>query len=113
MTTPNRDDVIASMKEAAERMGLDLEDLQEMIEDVLVDCSQKSEKLLEAATQGDTEQIRAIAHDIKGSTGNYGLMTANQLALQIEKSCQDMPVAMIKELQTHLAQLATLNLAQS
>ena len=55
MTNLNRDDVIVGMKEAAERMGLDLEDLQEMIVDVLEDCSQKAQMLVKVADNYDEE----------------------------------------------------------
>ena len=41
MSEITRESVLQTMKDAAERMGLALEDLQEMIEAVLEDCSAK------------------------------------------------------------------------
>lgn len=112
MTTLNREDVIAGMKEAAERMGLDLEDLQEMIVDVLEDCSEKAKILVEAAESGDSVQIKTLAHDIKGATANYGLPEASSLALQIEKGHEDLPKEPISQLVIHFEALMELNLEQ-
>jgi HPt (histidine-containing phosphotransfer) domain-containing protein len=111
MTNPTREDIIASMQAAAERMGLDLEDLQEMIDDVLTDCSIKAQRLQAAANEQDSDTIRKIAHDIKGSTANYGLTTASQLALQIEKERDSFPTVRIEELQSLLSRLSGLNLS--
>ena len=112
MSNLNRDDVIAGMKAAAERMGLDLEDLQEMIVDVLEDCSEKAQMLVKAAKAGDSAQIKTLAHDIKGATANYGLPEASSLALQIEKGHEDIPKEPISELVTHFEALIGLNLEQ-
>ena len=112
MTNLNRDDVIVGMKEAAERMGLDLEDLQEMIVDVLEDCSQKAQMLVKVAEEGNTTQIKTLAHDIKGATANYGLPEASSLALQIEKGHEEIPKDTIAELVTHFEALMVLNLEQ-
>jgi len=113
MAELTREEVLVSIKTAAERMGLELEDLQEMIEDVLTDCSEKSKRLSAAAAEKRSEDIRKIAHDIKGSTANYGLQTASQLALQIEKGCQNLPPGLIEELQVHLTRLSALRLGSS
>jgi len=83
----SRDSVIKDMNEAADRMGLDIEDLQEMIVDVLDDCLNKAQLILNAIEANDVAQIKSIAHDIKGSTANYGLMQPSGLALEIEKKC--------------------------
>ncbi len=77
------------MNEAADRMGLDIEDLQEMIIDVLEDCLNKAQLIQKAIEASDIAQIKSIAHDIKGSTANYGLTQPSSLALQIEKNCEN------------------------
>lgn len=105
--------IIKSMQDAAERMGLDLDDLQEMIVEVLDDCQTKSKALQEAVSAGDAVKIKAIAHDIKGSTANYGLPDTSNLALKIEKSCEDMPKDLIEELGEHFAALSKLNLEKT
>ena len=112
MTSLNREDVITGMKEAAERMGLDLEDLQEMIIDVIEDCSEKATFLLEAADAGDSTKIKALAHDIKGASANYGLPEASDLALKIEKGHESLPKDVISQLMSHFQALSTLNLDQ-
>lgn len=80
-----RDAIISDIEEAADRMGLDLEDLQEMIVDVLDDALEKAEELQNAIASDDADQIKAIAHDIKGATANYGLNAPSAVALRLEK----------------------------
>jgi HPt (histidine-containing phosphotransfer) domain-containing protein len=111
MTNLSREEIIAAMQTAAERMGLDLEDLQEMIDEVLADCSAKAQRLQIAVDQQDSDSIRKIAHDIKGSTANYGLTAVSQLALEIEKEPDLFSVERIIKLQTLLSQLIDLNLS--
>lgn len=101
------------MQDAAERMGLDLEDLQEMINEVLDDCSTKSQLLKEAIEAGDSAKIKSIAHDIKGSTGNYGLKTASELALKIEKGCENSTVDQADELIRQFEIFRTLRLDEA
>ncbi|MCP4750351.1 MAG: Hpt domain-containing protein [Proteobacteria bacterium] len=113
MADVTREGVLKNMQEAADRMGLDLEDLQEMIVEVLEDCSAKSKSMQDAVSAGDTEKIKALAHDIKGSTANYGLMEASDLALKIEKNCSDMPKEPIAELVEQFDILSKFNLEQA
>jgi len=102
MTTITRQDVIASMEESADRMGLDLEDLQEMIGDVLEDCVTKVKLLKEAISAGNTAQVKSIAHDIKGSTANYGLPSISAIAGLIESQSENPPSGSADELATQL-----------
>lgn len=111
MTMPTRESVIASMQEAADRMGLDLEDLQEMIEDVLEDCSNKSVLLKEAITSKDAAIVKAIAHDIKGSTANYGLQQVSDLAYNLEKGHEDPAMSDIDHIIALLEHISGLNLS--
>ncbi len=113
MADITRESVIQSMQEAAERMGLDLEDLQEMIGEVLEDCLEKSNLLKEAVTSGDTETIKAIAHDIKGSSANYGLQYASDLALEIEKNSDNPPADTADKLVTHFQTLSSFDLEKT
>ncbi len=113
MANFTREGVLGTMKEAADRMGLDLEDLQEMINDVLEDCAGKSQKLKEAIEAGDSATIKAVAHDIKGSTANYGLPEPSNIALNIEKNSANVPDGLADELINQIAELAKLNLAEA
>ena len=102
--------VIKDMTEAADRMGLELADLQEMINEVLQDCLTKSETIKKAISDGDATTVKAVAHDIKGSTANYGLLSASALALKIEKGADSLPQAEANELQAQLSELNGLGL---
>ncbi len=113
MAEVTREEVIQTMQEAAERMGLDLEDLQELIVEVLVDCFAKSKTLKQAIENGDPPKIKSIAHDIKGSTANYGLQMASELAFKIEKNSECATIEMVNELITRLEKLSTLKLEQN
>ncbi len=108
----SREDVVNDMNEAAERMGLDIEDLQEMIVDVLEDCLNKANLILKAIEASDFSQIKAISHDIKGSTANYGLTKPSGLALQIERNCDSLTAELAKELIAQFEELITFNLDQ-
>ncbi len=110
MTDITRESIIQSMQDAAERMGLDLEDLQEMIAEVLEDCLGKSNTLKNAVSSGDSASIKAIAHDIKGSSANYGLQYASALALEIEKNCDNPPVDTADSLIAHFQTLSSFDL---
>jgi len=105
-----RESVIETMQEAADRMGLDLEDLQEMINEVLEDCKGKAIRLKDAIMAADAASIKSIAHDIKGSTANYGLKTASALALEIEKNNEKAPLPVVEELITLIEDLSKLGL---
>lgn len=105
-----RETVIATMKAAADRMGLELEDLQEMINEVLEDCTKKAHHLKKAIETKDPQAIKTIAHDIKGSTANYGLKSVSSLALTIEQNHQNVPQGTIDELISQLQQFSELGL---
>lgn len=110
MSGITRESVIASMQAAAERMGLDLEDLQEMINEVLEDCTGKIQNLKNAISEQDHASIKAIAHDIKGSTANYGLATASAIALQIEQNYETATVEMADSLSQQFDEFSKLGL---
>lgn len=110
MSGITREEVINSMQEAAERMGLDLEDLQEMIVEVLEDCSGKAVLLKNAIESKDFGSVKTIAHDIKGSTANYGLKTASSIALQIEQNNEASSNNEAQSLIDELAALSKLDL---
>ena len=107
---PTQESVIAAMQAAADRMGLDLEDLQEMIGDVLEDCSSKSVLLKDAIAAENAADVKAIAHDIKGSTANYGLQEISDLAFKLEKGHQDPSMSDIDEIIALLNHISGLNI---
>jgi len=79
-----KDDILDGIEVAAQRMGLDNEDLLEMIGDVIEDCIEKVVLIREAGAAGNADQVSAVAHDIKGSTINYGLEAPSAIAKEIE-----------------------------
>ena len=76
--------VRAGITEAAERMGMDYDDLADMVPEVLEDCKEKAAQLKTAIEGGDAAAVKAIAHDLKGSTSNYGIDEASVFAKSIE-----------------------------
>ncbi|MDT8446907.1 MAG: Hpt domain-containing protein [bacterium] len=84
METPPKEQILRDIDEAAERMGLEPEELVEMIDDVLDDALSKIPNLKAAAEAGDAQQTSAVAHDIKGSTINYGIIAPSNVAKEIE-----------------------------
>ncbi|NQU64718.1 MAG: Hpt domain-containing protein [SAR324 cluster bacterium] len=110
MSVPTREAIIALMQGAAERMGLDLEDLQEMIGEVLEDCSSKAALLKEAVITKNAANIRAIAHDIKGSTANYGLQEVSDLALKLEKNNENPALEDVEEMISLLSHISGLGI---
>lgn len=110
MAELTKESVLKSMQDAADRMGLDLEDLQEMIEDVLSDCQEKSIRLKEAIVSGDSATVKSVAHDIKGSTANYGLNSISEIALTIEKNNENAAVNQVEDIQSQLKTLSQLGL---
>lgn len=113
MSEITRESVIESMETAAERMGLDLEDLQEMINEVLEDCAEKAQQLKEAIVAGDAASVKSLAHDIKGSSANYGLQTASDVALYIEKNNETATSDSADDLIRQFDLFGTLNLDHS
>ncbi|MDH5559739.1 MAG: Hpt domain-containing protein [Deltaproteobacteria bacterium] len=91
MTDFSREGIIKDMQAAADRMGLDLEDLQEMIVEVIDDCLTKAKAIVDAIDKSDADNVKKIAHDIKGSSANYGLLAASETAKQIEHGAKDLP----------------------
>ncbi|PCI28975.1 MAG: hypothetical protein COB67_05165 [SAR324 cluster bacterium] len=112
MSEMTRESVLHDMQEAADRMGLDLEDLQEMIVDVLDDFQEKVKQLQEALNTGDHSTVKAISHDIKGAAANYGLELPSQLASEVEKDFEGQPLEAAKKLVAVVETLCGLNLDQ-
>ena len=78
------DKVKEGITEAAERMGMDYDDLVDMVPEVLEDCKEKAVELKAAIASGDSAAVKALAHDLKGSTANYGLDEASVFAKNLE-----------------------------
>jgi len=96
--------------EAAERMGMDYEDLAEMIPEVLDDCLVKADKLIGEVDAGNAAQVKAIAHDLKGSCGNYGLVSPSALAKSLEMNHESPDKAELEQFIAEIKQIKAMSL---
>ena len=102
--------VKADITEAAERMGMDFEDLAEMVPDVLEDCVAKTAGLKVAIDTGDFAQVKAIAHDLKGSTLNYGLVGPSVFAKSLEANFESPSMSDYEQFSALINELTELDL---
>jgi len=70
--------------EMAENLGLDIEDINELIELYTVSTTSDLAELTTAIENGDTEKAHEKAHSIKGSSGNLGFDELYKLAKEID-----------------------------
>jgi HPt (histidine-containing phosphotransfer) domain-containing protein len=73
------------LKAIYERSGLDEAEYIELLHLFVETAGAQLRQLQVALAAGDMEQIRQIAHTLKGSAGNMGLMDMHEAALRIEK----------------------------
>ena len=72
------------LEKLAERLGLDVEDIRELLElYVETTCSDLAE-LKGAIEAKDAQLAHAKAHSIKGASGNLGLSEISELAKEID-----------------------------
>ena len=107
----NIESIKSDITEAAERMGMDYEDLAEMIPEVLEDCQTKAASLKDAIAAGDAAQVKALAHDLKGSTANYGLKEASGFAKTLEENFENPNVADQASFATLIDEIIALDLS--
>lgn len=82
----NKQEIITLIANTAERMGLDIEDLIEMIPDLINDSLNKLNQMLNQMNELPEEEIKLIAHDLKGAFRNFGLDQAGEMMLYIEQN---------------------------
>lgn len=104
----NLDQIKQDITEAAERMGLDYEDLAPMVPDVIQDCIPKAAELVQLVETrvAELDKIHAVAHDLKGVCANYGLVAESELAKHVEVNRADYPLDQAKMLKSHFDSLA-------
>ena len=77
-----------NFKTLAENLGLEEDEFVELVE-LLVDTGRPQiAELREAVKAEDGEDIRKIAHSLKGASGNLGLMEISKEAKKIEDNCE-------------------------
>ena len=69
----------------AENLGLEEDEFAELM-DLFVETGRvQISELRDAENAGDAEEIRRIAHSLKGASGNLGFMEISQLSKKIEE----------------------------
>ena len=94
------------LKEFMERVQDDKELLVELLDIYQEDFIEKRTALGDAATKSDLEQIKSVAHSMKGSSGNISAKGLHALCLRIEQSAKSGD-ANIGPLLTEMDQLFT------
>jgi len=101
-----------SWKESVERVGDDEEFLIELLNDLKTLVKESLPNLIELARNSNFPEIRAIAHSIKGASGNLGLNMIYQTTLNLEdkanKSNSDEVNQLIEDLVLEFEHLKTL-----
>jgi len=67
-----------------DRVGGDLEFLQEIAGLFLEDCPRLLEKIRSAVSGGDARTLEHAAHTLKGSVANFGAQAARDAAFRLE-----------------------------
>ena len=78
-----------NFKELAENLGLEKDELQEIVELFLETSASDLHKLRSAIDQGDTQQMVEAAHSIKGASGNLGFMAISEKAKDVEMKARE------------------------
>jgi len=78
-----------NFKELAENLGLEKDELQEIVELFLETSDTDLHKLRSAIDQGDTQQVFEAAHSIKGASGNLGFMAISEVAKEVEMKARE------------------------
>ena len=76
------------LKEFLERVQDDKELLLELLDIYQEDFSEKRKALGEAMDKKDLEQIKSVAHSMKGSSGNISAKALHALCLRIEQTAK-------------------------
>ncbi len=79
---------VIDLKEFLERVQDDKELLLELLDIYQEDFVEKRRALGEAADKKDIEQIKSVAHSMKGSSGNVSAKALHALCLRIEQAAK-------------------------
>lgn len=75
-----------NFKELGENLGLEEDEYRELVELFVDSGTAEFNRLKEAVTANNLDQIMRSAHTIKGAAGNLGLMDVHEEAKKIESS---------------------------
>jgi histidine phosphotransfer protein HptB len=101
-STPNR-----SLQEVGVRSQFaDDDDFRELLEVFVQGIPEKCEIFRDLRARGATDEIRMMAHQLKGAAGGYGFPGVSEAASELEESCKsDKPDAIAQSLEGLLAYL--------
>ncbi len=85
----NKDELISEIQTAADRTGLEVSDIIEMLPDMVANESNQAGDLIKHYNNKEFEKVKAIAHSMKGAASTYGLQLIADLAHDIEQNPQD------------------------
>lgn len=66
--------------------GLNVEEIMELQQDFFEELPVEYEEALEAERSGDTKALARFGHSIKGSAGQVGLFTLQEIGRELENS---------------------------
>ena len=81
--------IIFDVNSLMERISGDKEFLEELIAIFIKDTPKHFTLLKAAYENSNLEEIRQIAHTIKGSAGNFGASSLQKIALSLEQAAQE------------------------
>jgi len=83
------EDQVLDLKEFLERVQDDKELLLELLDIFVEDYKDKSQQLNEAVQRNNYEQMRSVAHSLKGSSGNISAKVMRQTFTKLEEMGQN------------------------
>ncbi len=102
---------VFNVAELRERTGVDDEFLKQLLETFFCDADERLEQLTAAIVVNDREQIRQIAHALKGAAGSLGMSEMQALCLDLEMAAKEDrlldPAGHAQKLREALARLKT------
>jgi len=81
----SKDSNLANMADVMEAVDGDKELVRELVNDFLQIYPKQLDELIRAVQKSDPEMVERKAHSFKGSVGNFGVKSAQQLAYELEK----------------------------
>jgi signal transduction histidine kinase/DNA-binding response OmpR family regulator len=80
---------IFDVAELRERTGVDDDFLKQLLETFFCDADERLEQLAAAIVVNDREQVRQVAHALKGAAGSLGMADMQQQCLDLEMAAKD------------------------
>ncbi len=78
-------DEVLDVAEFKERVQDDIELLLELLDIYSTDLKEKRPKIQEAVESGNADEVRALAHSLKGSSGNISAKALRETFMQLEE----------------------------